>query len=67
MPLFYLKTVTYVYSLPVTYLTTLYNPAVRGSEFRVPGSEPAARAICPPGLPEENNQITDNRFGIAAR
>ena len=29
MPLFYLKTVTYVYSLPVTYLTTLYNPAVR--------------------------------------
>ena len=29
MPLFYLKTVTYVYSLPVTYLTTLYTSLVR--------------------------------------
>ena len=29
MPLFYQKTVTYVYSLPVTYLTTLYTLLVR--------------------------------------
>ena len=35
MPLFYLKTVTYVYSLLVTYLTTLYTVLVRTSRSDV--------------------------------